>query len=62
MLRPNVLAASVALRLEKICRIDRTGDRWMKVGDFTPAAAKPKKKKTKKAAKSAYTYREPDRW
>lgn len=32
------------LRLEQICNVDRTGDRWMEVGDFTPAAPKAKKK------------------
>lgn len=31
------------LRLEQICKVDRTGNRWMEVGDFTPAGAKVKK-------------------
>jgi predicted nucleotide-binding protein len=39
------------LRLEQVCKVDRTGNRWMEVGDFTPAIPKPKKKKVAKKTK-----------
>jgi len=34
-----------ANRLEDLnCKIDRDGDHWLRAGNFTPTAAKPKKK------------------
>jgi predicted nucleotide-binding protein len=34
-------------RLAKICKVDRTGNTWTTVGNFVPAAGKPRKKKKK---------------